>query len=685
MLFALSTFASIVLLFGLLGTVWYRHKGQDRIFLMPAIILLIFYIFVDQLLYSFPKHADIFISLRLYTQILLCPACLLFSVSYARVKSVKDFKRSELYLFAFSFIAFALALLLPTSAFYYQTDFLIEPVIFLEQTSFYLYLYITIMYVISLGNLESTLRSTKHSEQWKIKLAIFGFAFGFTGLMIFAMQGLLYKIIDIRNIPWRNLAACIGLIMVLYAEWQRNSNEVFISRKVVFRSFLAIFAGLYFIGIGIAREGTRVFGGNFTQNIFIIAAIVILCVAITTIFSQKLRRALAIWIQRNFYNEKYDYRAQWMQFSKDLSHATDYNSFINSSLMSFCETFGRLGAVYIPVDVEYPNSMGQSFYYEIDKPSEVLFMDEDFLKVIKYEPRPYSIKDEEALSLSSYTVLSLMRKQIDIVLPIHAADTPEGLLLLGAPINGKEKYDNEDFELMEAMGRQIGLSAKSFRVSELMALSREIKAIDKLGTFVLHDLKNQVYALSLLTNNARNFIKKPAFQEDMLETLSSTVGNMKRLISQLAHFPDAETLELENTYLQDLAKKIATQIPHAPIEFKGENPHLIIDSEQIGKVFLNLYLNALEAGNNKAITVLTGEDNGVPFFQVIDKAGGLDPKVIEAGVFKPFNTTKPRGMGIGLFHCRKIVEAHGAKISVDSKAGEGCTFTIRFENTQEKK
>ncbi len=684
MIFALSSFSSIFLLLCLLGTVWYRHQGQGRKFLMPAIILLMFYIFVDQMLYSFPQYAHIFISLRLYTQILLCPACLLFSVSFARIASIKDFKRSDLYLFAFSFVAFLLALLLPTSAFYYQTDFAIEPVIFLEETSFYLYLYITIMYVVSLGNLESTLRSTKHSDQWKIKLAIVGFALGFTGLMFFAMQGLLYKTVDIRNIPLRNFAVCIGLILVLYAEWKRNSNEVFISRRVVFRSFLAIFAGLYFIGMGIAREGTRLFGENFSQKVFIIAAVIILCIAITTVFSQKLRRALVIWIQRNFYNEKYDYRAQWMQFSKELAHATDYNSFINSSLMSFCETFGRIGAIYISVDTEYPNSMGQSFYYEIDKESKAIFMDEDFLQIINQNPCPLFVNDDECISFTSHTSVSLARMQVDIILPIHAADTPEGLLLLGPPINEKEKYDNEDFELMEAMGRQIGLSAKSFRISELMALSREIKAIDKLGTFVLHDLKNQVYALSLLTNNARNFIKKPEFQADMLETLSSTVGNMKKLISQLAHFPESESLHLEETYLQDLAKKIATQIPHAPIKIKGENPSIVIDSEQIGKVFFNLYLNALEAGDNKPITVIIGEEDNIPFFQVIDNAGGLPPQVIEAGVFKPFNTTKERGMGIGLYHSRKIVEAHGARISVEDRPGEGCTFTVRFENISKK-
>ncbi len=682
MVFALSTLGAVILLLSLLGTVWYRHHPQERKFLAPAIILLAFYIIIDQILYSFPEQAHIFIPLRLYIQILLCPACLLFSVAFARITSFKDLQRTDKYLFGFSLLTFILTLLLPADAFYYQTDFTAEPVIFLEQTSFYLYLYISVMYIISIGNLESTLRNTKHSEQWRIKIALLGFGFGFACLMIFASQGLLYKVIDIRNVPLRNLGVCAGVLLVLYSEWKRKSNQVLISRKIVFRSAVAVLAGLYFIGLGIAREGNRVFGGTFTQSAVIILAVFILCIGVTAMLSQKIRRSLTIWIQRNFYNEKYDYRAQWVHFSEHLSRATDYNTYIDSALMSFCETFGRLGAIYIPVDTEYPNSMGQHFYYEIDKSSDAVLSDSAFLQLLNCDPKPILVNNSDTELFSAQTTMSLLRMQIGIVLPIRAADTPEGLLLLGYPINGKEKYDNEDFELMEAMGRQIGLSAKSFRVSEEKALTREIKVFDKLGTFVLHDLKNQVYALSLLTNNARNFIQDPAFQVDMVDTLANTVGNMKILISQLAHLPNADALHLGNVYLQDLAKKVASQIPNAPIEIEGANPLITVDSEQIGKVFLNLYLNALEAGDNKPIKVMIEEDEGVPVFHVIDMAGGLPAKVLEVGVFKAFNTTKPRGMGIGLYHSRKILETHGAKIAAHNRPGEGCTFTVRFEDKQ---
>ncbi len=678
MLFFISTLFFITLLLALTATIWLRHHKQEKKFLLPALVLMTIFICLDQLLYSFPDKAHIFIPLRLSVQLLLCPAWLLFSVSYARVTSLAHFKRTDIYLFALSLAPFALSVFLPTSAFYYQTDFQAEPIIFLEQASFYLYLYITVIYIIAIGNLESTLRNSQHNEKWRIKISIYGIGISLVALMLFASQGLLYMIIDMRHAILRNAILCLGALLMLYSEWKRQSSETLISRKVAFRSVVAVIAGVYLVGLGLAREGNRVMGDNFTQTVLIIAATLILGTIICLAVSRNLRRILSIWIQRNFYDEKYDYRAQWMQFSEYLSQAMDYHSLIRASLMSFCETFGRIGAIYIPLDTDNPTAMGQAFYYEIDKNSGIDVTEEDFHQLLQLESKPHFVNDTDLHAFGPQTIMALLRMQMGIVLPIRVADAPEGLLLLGHPINGKEMYDNEDFDLMEAMGRQIGLSAKSFRVSEEMALNREIQAFDKLGTFVLHDLKNQVYTLSLLTNNARNFIADPKFQTDMVGTLSNTVDNMKSLINQLPHVPHSDNLQLEQVYLQDLAQSIAKQIPDAPITIKGKNPTATLDSEQMSKVFLNLYLNALEAGSNKPITVIVGENEGIPFFQVQDMAGGLSDKVLEKGLFKPFNTTKPRGMGIGLFHTRKILKAHGAEIIAENRPGEGCTFIVRF-------
>ena len=63
---------------------------------------------------------------------------------------------------------------------------------------------------------------------------------------------------------------------------------------------------------------------------------------------------------------------------------------------------------------------------------------------------------------------------------------------------------------------------------------------------------------------------------------------------------------------------------------------------------------------------------------VADTGSGISPEVIEKSLFKPFFTTKEKGLGIGLYHCRNIVHAHGGRIEVESRVGRGSTFKVIF-------
>ena len=61
---------------------------------------------------------------------------------------------------------------------------------------------------------------------------------------------------------------------------------------------------------------------------------------------------------------------------------------------------------------------------------------------------------------------------------------------------------------------------------------------------------------------------------------------------------------------------------------------------------------------------------------VRDTGCGMSKEYIETRLFKPFQTTKQKGMGVGLFHCKTIVEAHGGRIEVESEEGKGTVFRV---------
>jgi signal transduction histidine kinase len=106
-------------------------------------------------------------------------------------------------------------------------------------------------------------------------------------------------------------------------------------------------------------------------------------------------------------------------------------------------------------------------------------------------------------------------------------------------------------------------------------------------------------------------------------------------------------------------------------------PSIFIDQEQIHKVLENLLMNAYDAvGQNGQITVATKNQGNWVEVSVSDNGCGIAKEFIEKNLYRPFQTTKKLGMGIGLYHCKTIVEAHGGKINVESEEGKGTTFSV---------
>jgi signal transduction histidine kinase len=108
-------------------------------------------------------------------------------------------------------------------------------------------------------------------------------------------------------------------------------------------------------------------------------------------------------------------------------------------------------------------------------------------------------------------------------------------------------------------------------------------------------------------------------------------------------------------------------------------PELGLDREAMHSIVTNLVVNAREAMDNGGnITVSTGMGNGKLVLTVADEGSGMSPEFVKNQLFRPFHSTKTKGLGIGMFQCKKIVEAHEGSITVESTPGKGTRFTILF-------
>jgi hypothetical protein len=208
-------------------------------------------------------------------------------------------------------------------------------------------------------------------------------------------------------------------------------------------------------------------------------------------------------------------------------------------------------------------------------------------------------------------------------------------------------------------------------------------AVAKMSSFVIHDIKNLTYSLSLLLNNAENFIDNPEFQNDMLATLRNTVSKMKMLIQKLRSIPEKTALNTALTDINLLVKEVVEDVmklnPGIDIHYHGSPAFSSVDGEEMKKVILNLVMNALDAVDESGSVIIeTDIEDKAVCLKVRDNGCGIAEDFLKNHLFKPFRTTKEKGLGIGLYQCKQIIEAHSGTLQAESVPGDGTVFTIHL-------
>lgn len=218
--------------------------------------------------------------------------------------------------------------------------------------------------------------------------------------------------------------------------------------------------------------------------------------------------------------------------------------------------------------------------------------------------------------------------------------------------------------------------------------SRETEAWQKLIRVLTHEIMNSITPIISLTELLTKYADSLEGDEEtktemkqMLQTIGRRGNGLVRFMNsyrEVSHLPhpllklynDGELLKGVVQLMQNDTDDLHLSLPNVPLR-------LIADKEQIEQVLINLIRNARE---NEAtqITLSAGITPGNHLFlRVTDNGTGIDPEVQER-IFIPFFTTKPTGSGIGLTISRQIMHQHHGSITVQSKVGEGSTFTLLF-------
>jgi hypothetical protein len=481
------------------------------------------------------------------------------------------------------------------------------------------------------------------------------------------------------------LSALWGISLAWYLKERITSIQI--TRQVVYSSVIVILIGGYLVLVGLVARLIQSFGANLSVFLSILAAFLVIVILSALVVSGSIKDRIKRFVDQSLYRGRVDYKAEWTRFSENIASLLDLEEILRE-VVGMISTNLRIKNIMILLSepqgelcLAYPKE--SSFDLRIRK-------EEEFLDWILRYGEPIGIKDmgQDRLSTREISIFftQVEKLKLEICVPMTAKRSLVGLLFLGSK-KDNQPFTEEDFSFLNGVAHQSSIAVLNAKLSQELILAKEMESFNKLSSFILHDLKNFISMLSLLLQNAEEKLKHPDFQRSVMVTISDTVERMRGLMNKLSSASEGVELNYKscdlNKILQNMLNKIrvsgSSQIKTV-LEF-SPLPSVRCDQNQLEKVFQNLIINALEAmTGGGTLSILTGldEESGLIRIKVSDTGAGMSRDFIRNQLFKPFQTTKKKGLGIGLYQCKEIVELHKGRILVESEEEKGTSFTIEL-------
>ncbi|MCX7794574.1 MAG: ATP-binding protein [Thermodesulfovibrionales bacterium] len=225
------------------------------------------------------------------------------------------------------------------------------------------------------------------------------------------------------------------------------------------------------------------------------------------------------------------------------------------------------------------------------------------------------------------------------------------------------------------------------RMEEQLLQTSKLASIGKLTAGISHEIGNPLASISSLVQELLTDKPDEKFIEEALITIKSHIERIAKIVRSLSDFARISSSEKKISSLEEILQRTVNLVKYDK-RFKNiklnidteQVPDLFLNPDQIQQVFLNLFLNSMDAMPDGGTINISIKKKG-PYVEISfsDSGTGIDDSIIDR-VFDPFFTTKPsgKGTGLGLSICYGIIKDHNGSISVRSKKGKGTTFLIRL-------
>lgn len=545
--------------------------------------------------------------------------------------------------------------------------------------------------IIGLILVEQLFRNATAQQRWSLKFLCLGIGGLFTFDFYLYANALLVKEIDHEIWAARGFinVIVVPLIAVSAARNPQWSLDVFVSREFVFYTSTLMGAGIFLIAMAAGGYYIRLYGGTWggvAQLIFLFGAAMVLAMLL---FSGQARAQLRVFLNKHFFNYRYDYREEWLRFINTLSGQSLHEHLRERVILAVAEIVESPGGMLwqkqennqyqlmVTLNISFDN-------YEINTADNSSLI--NFLQTKQWVVN----LDDYRRDASEYDNIELPQwlannPQLWLIVPLLQESDLLGFIVL-AKGRAKMTINWEDRDLLKTTGRQAANYLALLDANEALIDARQFEAFNRLSAYVVHDLKNVSAQLALVVKNAEKHRNNPEFMDDALNTVENAVSKMTRMLSQLRKGRTGFEANEEKTVSRiSLNQVIETAIAHRQadnprphLEFAEPNLYIQANEDRMLSVMEHLIQNAQEATDNDGFVKLFLISRGeYAIVSIEDNGSGMDAEFIKSRLFKPFDTTKGNaGMGIGVYESREFVLSLGGRMNVTSDVNKGTKFEL---------
>ena len=537
--------------------------------------------------------------------------------------------------------------------------------------------------VVGLLLLEQVFRNQPPESIWNVKPICLGLAFGFAfDVFVFsdaAMFGRLDRdAVDVRGVVHALTTPLLWVASQRHRSWVQRLQ---LSRSAVFYSATLLLIGVYLLFIAGVGYYLRYFGGSWGRALQVAALAAAMLLLVMVLLSTSIRARLRVSLGKHLFRYRFDYRDEWLRFTGMLSTPTEPNqvgSLVIEGLANMVECPAGVlctqelgGGDFVPT-AHWNMTAGDVKEAVNSSLCRLLREREWIVDIQEFRSRP-SQYGELVLPLWLAT-----HRTAWLVVPLLVGGNMIGFVVLAKPRTAVD-LNWEVRDLLKTAARQAAVFLSQMHATEALLEARKFEAFNRMSAFVVHDLKNIITQLSLMLKNAQRHGANPEFQQDMLVTVESSLEKMRQMMAQLREGQkpagSASGVDLPSLLqrLQVAAAGRGRQLDLDLIDAIATRGH----EQRLERVLGHLVQNALDATSaTQRVWVRLEREAGRASIVVADSGAGMTQEFIQTRLFRPFNTTKEGGMGIGSYESFQYVKELGGSLTVESEVGQGTVVKI---------